>query len=108
MPAHNRAHYTQTYATQSRKLKQRAYADPTTRCEAILEDGTTCGRTLSQHPPHKTGRAIRWTAGHVNDGEVNGALRPEASSCAASSGARLRNERTPMRTLTTTRDWLNP
>ena len=63
-PAHRRG----SYQRDARRLTRLAYADPTTRC-------WRCGRTLVEHPPHKTGRAPTWQAGHVNDGQIGGPLR---------------------------------
>lgn len=84
------AHYTGSYHVQARRIRTLAYANPDTRCGR-------CGRTLAKHPPTKTGKAARWQAGHVIDGQVNGALRPEADVCNAAAGARLRHQK-PERT----------
>ena len=84
------AHYRGSYHVQSRLVRERAYADPTTRC-------WRCGHTLAEHAPHKTGKPPRWTAGHVRDGDPTSPLLPEASTCNKSAGAthgnRLRGAR---------------
>lgn len=78
------AHYQGSYHVRSRLVREAAYADPSTRC-------WRCGRTLDQHPPHKTGAPPRWTAGHVRDGDPTSPLLPEASTCNKTAGARYGN-----------------
>ena len=80
------AHYQGSYHVRSRIVRQAAYADLTTRC-------WRCGRTLDQHPPHKTGKPARWTAGHVIDSDPTSPLLPEASTCNYREGAKLGNRR---------------
>jgi hypothetical protein len=77
-------HYTGNYTRRARLLRQAANANPDTRC-------WRCGRTLPEHPPHRSGHPPRWQAGHVVDSQVNGALAPEASTCNASAGASYGN-----------------
>jgi len=103
MPARNRAHYSGDYTRRARELVARAYADPMTRCQRILENGAVCGLTLAQHPRHKSGTPARWDAGHVNDGQVDGPLRPEVSTCNRSAGARAGARR--KRSFRTSRRW---
>jgi hypothetical protein len=81
------AHYRGRYHVAARRVRQLANADPRTLC-------WRCGRTLAQHPPHKGGRPAYWQAGHVVDGQANGALRPEASTCNLSAGGKLGAEAT--------------
>jgi hypothetical protein len=76
-------HRTREYRWYAPRIVARANADPTTLCGR-------CGRTLDEHTPHRNGRPARWTAGHVNDGELNGPLRPEASTCNLRAGGWLR------------------
>jgi hypothetical protein len=83
-------HHRGTHQIRARRLTAYAYANPDTRC-------WRCGLTLAQHPPHKTGKPARWTAGHVNDGEMGGLLLPEASTCNYAAGAELGNQRSPWR-----------
>ncbi|MEZ5217867.1 MAG: hypothetical protein R2715_15080 [Ilumatobacteraceae bacterium] len=73
-----------TYAKRAAAVRAAAKRNPDTRC-------WRCGRTLAEHAPHKSGRAAWWTAGHVNDGEVGGELRAEASTCNYSAGASYGN-----------------
>lgn len=80
------AHHRGTYPARARALRARANADPLTRC-------WRCGRTLAEHPPHRNGKPARWTAGHLVDGQEDGPLAPEASTCNYSSGGRLGNAR---------------
>ena len=94
----NRAHHSGRYHAQAKAVRAAANADPTTRCWA-------CGRTLAEHPPHRNGSPARWTAGHVNDGQVGGPLLPEASTCNFSRGARMGNARRRMANLNTSREW---
>jgi hypothetical protein len=77
-------HHRGSYARRARLVRQAAYADPTTKC-------WRCGRTLAEHPPHRTGTQARWTAGHVRDGDVTSPLAPEVSRCNYSAGATLGN-----------------
>lgn len=81
-PLHRRG----SYQRQARTVRARAYANPDTRC-------WRCGKTLAEHPRHKTGRAPTWQAGHVNDGQIGGPLEPEASTCNVTAGARLGRSR---------------
>lgn len=80
------AHHRGTYPARARALRARANADPLTRC-------WRCGRTLAEHPPHRNGKPARWTAGHLVDGQENGPLAPEASTCNYAAGAVLGNKR---------------
>lgn len=81
-------HHRGSYGRRSRIVRALAYADPSTQCQAdhCLGWGS---RTLAEHPHTKTGRPPRWQAGHVNDGEIEGELRPEVDVCNMSNGARL-------------------
>jgi hypothetical protein len=83
-------HHRGDYHVRSRRLTAAARADTSTRC-------WRCGLTLDQHRPHRNGKPARWTAGHVNDGQVGGLLLPEASTCNYSAGAELGNQRSPWR-----------
>lgn len=102
-----RHHRGPDYERRAAALRARANADPRTRCEAVLADGTICGRTLAEHPPHRTGRKATWQAGHVIDGQLGGALRPEASTCNNQAGGRLglKRMRQRRRPLHTSRRW---
>jgi hypothetical protein len=82
-------HHSGTHQRRARIIVALANADSNTRCGR-----PECGLTRADHPPTtKTGKPNRWTAGHVNDGEVNGALRPEMLTCNCSAGATLGNQR---------------
>jgi hypothetical protein len=72
-------HHSGSYQTQARQVRNQAYANPLTRC-------WQCHRTQAEH-----GR--RWEAGHINDGQVGGALAPECEQCNRSRGATLGNRR---------------
>jgi hypothetical protein len=67
-------HHRGRYHVRSRALVKAAYLNPLTEC-------WRCGRTLAQHPPTKTGRPPKWSAGHVTKGQVDGLLLPEVLSC---------------------------
>lgn len=83
-------HHRGTFQRRAFAVRRAAYADSSTRC-------WRCGRTLDEHPPTKTGKPPRWSAGHLNDGQVNGPLAPEVISCNMAAGARLRqNQPTPL------------
>lgn len=77
-----KAHYRGRYHVLSRVVRERARADPRTRC-------WRCGKTLGEHGAHRNGRRAFWTAGHVIDGDPNSPLLPEASTCNLSAGGRL-------------------
>jgi hypothetical protein len=79
------AHYKGNYARRAKAIRDTANANPLTRCR--------CGLLAHQHPPHRNGAQGRWTAGHVVDGQVGGALVPEWSTCNLQAGARLGNLR---------------
>lgn len=85
MPAKVKApHHRGTYHVESAKIRAAAYAQPWTTC-------WRCGQTLAQIRARKP--RAKWTAGHINDGEVGGVLLPECSPCNASAGAKLGNAR---------------
>jgi hypothetical protein len=79
-------HHAGTHQRRAAALVAAANADPTTRC-------WRCGHTLHEHKPHRNRTPAYWTAGHVRDGEINGELRPEASTCNYSAGATHGNRR---------------
>lgn len=91
MAGQRRDHYRGDYQRRAARVRAAAYADPDTRCGR-------CGRTLAEHPSGAT-----WDAGHVNDGQVGGPLRPEASSCNRAAGQAISARR--RRRLQTTREW---
>ena len=78
------AHHRGDYHRRSLALKAQAYANPDTRC-------WRCGRTMQQ--VRQTKPRAKWTAGHLVDGQINGALLPECSPCNYGAGARLTNSR---------------
>lgn len=92
-------HHRGNYPAMARAIRDAANANPTTRC-------WRCGRTLDQHPTHRNGKPAQWTAGHINDGQVDGPLAPEVSTCNYSAGAALGNERMRTREVNASRDWL--
>lgn len=96
MPGRIRRHYGGDYARRARAVRTAANADPSTRC-------WRCGRTLAQHPRHKTGKAATWQAGHLNDGQEGGPLAPEASTCNSVAGAKAGAAR--KRSFRTSRRW---
>lgn len=77
-------HHKGRYQQLAAKIRAAANADPTTRC-------WRCRRTLAQIRAGKP--RARWTAGHVNDGQVDGPLAPECSPCNFAAGARVTNTR---------------
>lgn len=98
MPGRSRDHYRGDYARRAANVRRAAYLDPNTRCRR-------CGRTLNQHPPHRNGTPATWDAGHIHDGQIDGPLAPEASTCNRTAGATLGNQRRQARKMRTTRDW---
>jgi hypothetical protein len=81
-----RSHHQGDYSRRARLVRQAANANPLTKC-------WRCGRTLSQHPPHHTGKPPTWQAGHVIDHDPASPLAPEASTCNTSAGATYGNAR---------------
>lgn len=79
---HHAGHYHRT----AMRVRALAYANPQTRC-------WRCGRTLAEHPSHKTGKPVKWTAGHVRDGDPTSPLMPEASTCNYTAGTVMRNNK---------------
>jgi hypothetical protein len=79
-------HHAGTHQRRAARIVAEANANPHTRC-------WRCHRTLNQHPPHHNGTPARWTAGHTTDGQINGELLPEASTCNYSAGATHGNTR---------------
>lgn len=85
------------YVKASRALRTAAALNPTTVC-------WRCGKTLGQHRT-RTGKPDRWQAGHTRQGSTTWQvwtqldrvptggdwLAPEARSCNAADGARIRN-----------------
>lgn len=92
------AHHRGTYQVRARRLVAAANADPTTRCHR-------CGLTLSEHRPHKSGKPAFWTAGHLVDGEIDGVLMPEASTCNHRAGAIAGNQMRGRTRNPTSRQW---
>ena len=78
------AHHRGGYQRQAKRVTDWANTNPDTRCRR-------CGLTLAEHPPTKTGNPPKWSAGHVIDGQVGGALKPEVLGCNSSAGATMGN-----------------
>ena len=95
MPAFDRSHYTGSYPARSKRLRDEAHADPSTRC-------WRCGLTLAEEQVKHPGKPVTWHAGHVLDGNYLSPLMPEHSTCNMSAGARAGNER---RRLNTSERW---
>jgi hypothetical protein len=90
-PSHRRGSHGQKAA---KRVVDAAKANPHTLC-------WRCGRTLEQHPPHKSGRPAFWTAGHTVDTSSTCPLLPEASVCNFSAGGRMQRAHG----LDSTRSW---
>lgn len=76
-------HHSGSYVRDSAALRAAAYADPHTRC-------WRCHLTLTQCT-NRDGKPARWTAGHLNDGQIGGPLAPECGRCNYAAGARRGN-----------------
>lgn len=85
MPARDRQHYTGSYDARAKAVRRAANADPLTTC-------WRCGRTLAAEQA-RTGKVVKWHAGHVIDGDSLSPLRAEHSTCNTSAGARMGNRR---------------
>jgi hypothetical protein len=71
------------YHVTSRRITAAARANPHQRC-------WRCGRTLTQHPRHKSGAPPVWHAGHTGRGRE---MLPEGSTCNVNHGAWLGGQR---------------
>lgn len=78
------AHHKGTFHQQSERVRRAAYASPLTRC-------WRCGLTLAEIRAQKPN--AKWQAGHLVDGQINGALAPECSPCNTSHGAAAGNRK---------------
>jgi hypothetical protein len=67
-----RSHHQGDYAKRAALVRAQANANPDTRCGR-------CGQPARPDDP--------WTAGHIIDGQVGGALQPEHRSCNCAAGA---------------------
>lgn len=85
----HKPHHLGSYPAESQRLRQAAWADPSTLCWRCKQPLATCGP--NRNGRHRNGKPARWTAGHVTDGQVGGPLLPECSPCMASSGATYGN-----------------
>lgn len=72
------AHHRGSYQVAAARVRALANANPATRC-------WRCGLTLAEVRTSKP--QARWTAGHLNDGQVGGPLAPECSPCNYGNGA---------------------
>ena len=81
-----KAHHAGAYARHAAIVRAHANANPDTLC-------ARCGQPARPDDP--------WQAGHVNDGEVGGALQPEHRSCNTSAGATMGNRKREPRSV----DW---
>ena len=80
MPANDISCRTTEYKVRAKALRQRANADPLTRC-------WRCGRTLAEEQARQPGKTVTWHAGHTVDGDNTAPLLPEHSTCNTSAGA---------------------
>lgn len=74
------AHHRGTYQAYARRVVEAAYNNPGTICRR-------CGYTFDQYAQRQGAARAKWTAGHVNDGEIGGLLVPEHAHCNYSAGA---------------------
>lgn len=82
-------HHRGTHQVRARRITRTANANPDTRCRR-------CHNTLPNCKPHRNGTPAYWTAGHLVDGQVNGPLQAECSTCNFSAGATAgNNQRRP-------------
>jgi hypothetical protein len=84
MPARDRSHYSGSYDKRARLVRERAYADPGTRC-------WRCGRTLAEEQRLVPWKRVAWHAGHTVDGDNSAPLMPEHSTCNQRAGAMAGN-----------------
>jgi hypothetical protein len=80
MPAKDRSHYAGSYQKRARLVRDRANADPLTRC-------WRCGLTLAEARRRWPDKDVIWHAGHVVDGDSTAPLLPEHSNCNIYAGA---------------------
>ena len=90
-------HHKGNYARRAKQVRDAANAVPSTLC-------WRCHRTLAEI--RLTKPKAKWTAGHLNDGEIDGPLAPECSCCNFGAGARLTNTRRRPKTSEVSRSWI--
>lgn len=86
-------HHRGKHPAAAKALTSRADRDPTARCRR-------CGNVKSECGPNgdgrgANGRPIRWTAGHIIAGQIDGALQLECSYCNYSDGQARSRQREP-------------
>jgi len=95
-------HHKGRFRIESARVRAAAYANPDTRC-------WRCNNRLEDCRPHRNGKPAHWTAGHLIDGDINSPLLPECSSCNATAGAQLANQRSQVtkqrKQLNASRQW---
>lgn len=79
-----KAHHGGSYGRRAALVRGAANANPDTRC-------WRCGGTKAEGVRQWGDQGGRWTAGHVQDGQVNGELRPEHAHCNSVAGAHYGN-----------------
>jgi len=78
------------YRSLAAQVRAAANANPHTTC-------WRCGQLARPGDP--------WTAGHINDSQINGPLAAEHRSCNTKAGGALGAQRKASQRLTTTRQW---
>lgn len=79
----NGPHHRGTFPKASAWIRAQAYANPNTRC-------WRCFLTLPEAKA-KWGQQVKWTAGHLIAGQVDGELAAECSHCNFGDSARRLN-----------------
>ena len=77
-------HHSGSFAREALAVRLAAYAEPQTRC-------WRCRLTLVEVQAAFPRRRVRWTAGHLVDGQAGGPLAAECSPCNFGAGAVLGN-----------------
>lgn len=78
------AHHRGAHQRRAKLVCDWAWAHPDTRC-------ARCGLTYAEAAKRWGQARAKWTGGHVNDGEINGAYQPEHLHCGSSAGATYGN-----------------
>lgn len=78
-------HHDGPYRKQAAQLRHNANNNPNTRC-------AKCGHTHAEAIKLWGTKRAAWTAGHINNGETGGQLRPEHLHCNTSAGATHGNQ----------------
>jgi hypothetical protein len=77
--------YRGNYSARSKAVREKAYANPRTRC-------WRCHKTYAEAVRLYGPKGAAWQSGHIHDGNPLSRLAPEHARCNAAAGARVGNK----------------